>query len=1009
MENRSNYLPNSFLWAVYALLSLLYLFFGSIHLDEGAYLYASRTVYQGNLPYSDFFFLQPPLFPYVYGLIQNLFPGLLSARLTSIVLGFLTTFLLFKLASRLSDKRGATIFLALMTMTPFQIYFFTIARLYSLTAFFIAAGTLLLFSEPNPRFKNSAWGLCAFSMALGTRLTTLPMFLLASLYVVLKGTSVKKKLLPPLIAAALVIAIYTPFAFFAGMERFSFNIVGMNLSLHANDLQANVIQKARATFQLLRFYFPVWILILPLISMYIRNISVKKTLPVLSGNQAVLWILTLGMVVFHSAAKLYQVSYQTIVMPLLFCLVAVQWRQIYAQSTKNNKLLYRGLFVALWVLGLIVYGRTSLSITNGKPALIALWEQAAFVKHHTQPGDLIFSADSPLVPVESNRDVLQGMAGSDLFPEWTTEKCRHYGVLNFEIMSDYVRKQSASMLITGDLSFNISLPYLEPVSESERHSFITLIDKYYEIVGVFPNLMLPGTQSYYRIPRDMTSSGPEKLLLFGIDAIGWDVLLPLIESGELPTIETLYRQGVSARMKTLDPTVSVVLWTTIATGLLPERHGIDNWLAQSSDASGQQAITSDKRSAHAFWNLTGSKRVSVVNWWATWPVEPVNGLMISNRAHFADLDKAVYPEEAKTLITNYTPTTKQELENELSALNPLGTRFVFPDFIGQMLLRDRFYLDMAYKSLFYDEPVDILAVFVRGIDILGHEYLRDVRQDVTSIPEIPENMKGILRTYYQYLDKWLDKYLSAMGPNTGVIIVSDHGMEPVEKLPPFVEGFNLDMFLSKLSDLSSTESFAAQFKDNHRYPIGLKRGLSWVGNGSMSAAADRLVNVLKNVKFSSGNNLFVNIRTSSDPEEVIVLTLSPDPVPHDSLIWKSHHIPMMSVTGMIIHPRSGQHWNAPDGVFLISGSGISPDNKLGDIHICDIMPTFMGWLGLSISRDLDGKPKTEYFNSDLIKNQPIQWVESYGQYQPLSPTSVPEEIDIELRRELESLGYIHIY
>ena len=43
---------------------------GRLNQDEGWYLYASRLVYEGRLPYRDFAFFQAPFLPYVYGLPQ---------------------------------------------------------------------------------------------------------------------------------------------------------------------------------------------------------------------------------------------------------------------------------------------------------------------------------------------------------------------------------------------------------------------------------------------------------------------------------------------------------------------------------------------------------------------------------------------------------------------------------------------------------------------------------------------------------------------------------------------------------------------------------------------------------------------------------------------------------------------------------------------------------------------------------------------------------------------------
>lgn len=1000
------------LLSIYILFSIVYLLAGSLHLDEGAYLYASQAVYNGQMPYRDFFFLQPPLHPYIYGLIQLIVPGLLTARLTSILFGLCTTFLLSRLANKLGDSGTALINLALITLAPFQLYFFTIARLYALAAFFISLGLFLIFTRQQTGVIRRSAGMTALACAVAIRLTAAPIICLAGLYVLVTGKDIKARILPLIAGFFVLAAVYFPFIQATGMERFSFNVIGMNLSLHSDNVEANMIQKVRATIQLIRFYFPVWLLILPLVFQYFRTSGTRSRREIVASwlkPEGALWIICLVMLAVHSSAQLYQVSYQTIIMPVLICLTAVAWRRRYLQASLETRRLYAAGIIALWFMGVLAYGRTSISIVNGKPAMFALWEQARFVRQHTEPGDMLFTADSALVAAESGRKVLKGMAGSDLFADWPTDKCREYHVLNFDLISDSIKNREGALLMVGDLSFHVSLPSLEPVPDSRNQKIRHLIEQEYELLATYPNLLLPGTNTYYYKPLVASAEAPDKLLLFGIDAVGWNVLLPQIQSGELPNFKRAMDTGIAARMKTLEPTVSVMLWTTIATGMLPENHGINNWLMESADSSGQQAITSDRRKVPAFWNLTGRRTAGIVNWWATWPVEPVNGVMISNRAHFPGMAESIYPESDRTLMETVPFTEPSAIEAELSSLNPYGNPIRLPPFFAEQLRKDRYYLDLAQQILL-EKKVDILAVFVRGIDILQHEYLRDVRQDVASIPQVPEEQRGIVRAYYRYLDSRLGKFLEIMGPDTGLLIVSDHGMDPVITLPPLVEGMNIDRLLSSLHELSPELMPAGRFSDNQAYPPGLLRGLRWSGSSPVPEdEVERIMNVMKSLLVRTDTPLFDEVVTGSTPDELIRLRLNPSPVMDDVISWRSHSIPIMKVTDMIIHPRSGQHWHSPDGIFLASGPGIKTSpGEISEIGIVDIMPTLLAWIGLPVSKQLDGKPRLNFFSENHRKALPVQWVDAYESRPAHRSVEAPAEVDDALRKELESLGYIRM-
>ena len=73
--------------------------------------------------------------------------------------------------------------------------------------------------------------------------------------------------------------------------------------------------------------------------------------------------------------------------------------------------------------------------------------------------------------------------------------------------------------------------------------------------------------SLQRHPRPALAA---PVLLLGVDGFEWSVVLPLLAEGRMPALAALMERGVVGKLDTLDPTVSPRLWTTIATGKLPE-------------------------------------------------------------------------------------------------------------------------------------------------------------------------------------------------------------------------------------------------------------------------------------------------------------------------------------------------------------------------------------------------------------------------------------------------------
>ena len=76
----------------------------------------------GSLLYKDFFYGQPPVYPYVYGIgqyILGLGYGIYSTRVISVILGIITIVLAFYIASWIGlDKRAGILTLFVLMTDP---------------------------------------------------------------------------------------------------------------------------------------------------------------------------------------------------------------------------------------------------------------------------------------------------------------------------------------------------------------------------------------------------------------------------------------------------------------------------------------------------------------------------------------------------------------------------------------------------------------------------------------------------------------------------------------------------------------------------------------------------------------------------------------------------------------------------------------------------------------------------------------------------------------------------
>jgi predicted AlkP superfamily phosphohydrolase/phosphomutase len=66
----------------------------------------------------------------------------------------------------------------------------------------------------------------------------------------------------------------------------------------------------------------------------------------------------------------------------------------------------------------------------------------------------------------------------------------------------------------------------------------------------------------------------KRVLLIGWDAADWQMIRPLMDAGQMPTLRGLVDRGVWGNLVTLQPILSPMIWTSIATGKRPAKHGI---------------------------------------------------------------------------------------------------------------------------------------------------------------------------------------------------------------------------------------------------------------------------------------------------------------------------------------------------------------------------------------------------------------------------------------------------
>ena len=286
-----------------------------------------------------------------------------------------------------------------------------------------------------------------------------------------------------------------------------------------------------------------------------------------------------------------------------------------------------------------------------------------------------------------------------------------------------------------------------------------------------------------------------RVTVVGVDGAAWRVIDPMLADGELPNLGGLIARGARARMRSKAPLWSPPVWTTIATGVPREVHGIENFYAgpeRGRKRGGERLVTSIDRRTPALWNLASEAglRSAVLGWWATYPAEPIDGVVVSERAlatREADL-REMFPTPLQPPARSRLTHPPELLEIVVAALErgglpPPGTPE--PERVRRAMRAEDgatvHALGRARASL---GPFTLEMLLLRGVDPVSHFFWRfhepgaaAYTEDERPAAEEVARHGDTVRAHYRFVDGLLGT-LGVRGSATRVVIVvSDHGFE----------------------------------------------------------------------------------------------------------------------------------------------------------------------------------------------------------------------------------------
>lgn len=290
-------------------------------------------------------------------------------------------------------------------------------------------------------------------------------------------------------------------------------------------------------------------------------------------------------------------------------------------------------------------------------------------------------------------------------------------------------------------------------------------------------------------PRD--SSG--RVVLLGWDAADWALIHPLLDAGLMPNLSRLVERGVMGKLETLQPPLSPLLWTSIATGKTADQHGILGFLEPDPVGGKARIVSSTSRRTKALWNILheSGKRSLVLNWFASQPAEAINGASVSDLypkatapygSPWRTVPGAIHPssleEQLAELRVHPGELTGEDLRPFVPNLPAIDQKADKRPLQLGVILAEAFTVHAATTWLMENEPWDFLAVYHGAIDMAGHYFMRYRAPRIENISEQDfENYKAVMDGVYCFHDLMLGRIVQLAGPEATILVLSDHGFE----------------------------------------------------------------------------------------------------------------------------------------------------------------------------------------------------------------------------------------
>lgn len=530
-----------------------------------------------------------------------------------------------------------------------------------------------------------------------------------------------------------------------------------------------------------------------------------------------------------------------------------------------------------------------------------------------------------------------------------------------------------------------------------------------------------------------------RVMLILLDGGSFDALSSLISEGVLPNFTKVMEKGCFGVLHSTIPPISSVAIPSMVTGKNPGKHGMFGFGRFNNGIF--EAHTSASIRGETIWDILSGedKKVVLLNVPLTFPPYKVNGVMISG------------PPSPRNKVDSFPPEVISALKSEIGEYY-VDIRHAKNDYMGldeKKSVDELFFITKkraeAVHYLMKNYDWDFFMAVFTSLDRIQHLLFGYFDKES---PYFNKEKRETLIKYYEELDDIIGRISSEIDENTILMIVSDHGFEPLYKYVG-INDLLVKGGLTKIKNefqIYNRENIVSFFKkmginvrrihviSNKLYVTAQKISPSKIDFKSVKVYSPYAYSICINKKMLVNEDQYditikkvteyFNSVVDEEKGEKIVekiyrkhelysgsfLSEAPDIL----IILKKGYEPRLWTKGIEPLKRNGKKTvktgthigsNAQRGIIIVSGKGIKSMSPI-EAKIIDVTPTILHILGVPIPSDMDGIVLKEMFEpGSEFEKAPVK-IHEKSLEKRIDTGKLSKDEAEDIKKRLKQLGYL---